>query len=309
MEQTIEVKNRDGRLNTKELLKNAKVLLAAGDLSLAKRIFTALIESGEVLGKAYAGLGTVLELEGKVDLAIKAYREAIIYEPTFGSLIAVSDLLMRKSDYKGAIGSLLRASNLTGLAPENLFEIHKQLGTCYVHLEQLNNAEAHYRKAYEINPQSDTLHVNIGTLALKRNDGATALLHFKEATRINSANAGAWTGAGLAHMALNEKAQALENFATALSQDIKEVTALYNLVRCAYELKSFDKARAIIQEYIKNNPVNSNILYSYAGILFHSGLHREAGEECDKLLSFSPEHSGALKIKQMIEDMNTTTLA
>jgi tetratricopeptide (TPR) repeat protein len=304
MEINSEIKNQDGRLNTKELLKNAKLLLAAGDLNLSKRIFTVLIENGEALGKAYAGLGTALELEGKIELAIKAYREAIIYEPTYGSLSALADLLMKKGEYKNAIGSLLRACNLPELPAEGLFDLHKQLGNCYIHLEQLNNAEAHYRKAYEINPNSDVLHVNIGTLALKRNDGATALLHFKEASRINKANAGAWTGIGLAQMALDNKSHALEAFATALETDIREVTALYNLVRCAYELKQFDRARLIIQEYIKNNPVNSNILYSYAGILFHSGMQSEALEECEKLLSFSPEHSGALKIRQMIQGIS-----
>ncbi len=306
MEHSADKTNPQERFDAKDLLRNAKILLAAGDLGLSRKIFTALIERGEMLGRAYAGLGAIFEIENKADLAIKAYREAIIYEPTLGTLAALADLLMKTGDHKGAVGSLLRACNLANLPQEHLFDLHKQLGNCYVHLDQLNNAEAQYRRAYEINANSDSLHVNIGTLALKRNDGATALLHFKEAARLNETNAGAWTGIGLAHLALEEKSEALEAFSSALTRDIREVTALYNLVRCAYELKTFDKARLLLMEYIKHNPVNSNILYSYAGILFHSGLIKEAEDECNKLLSFSPDHAGAIRIKDMIKGRSAT---
>src|SRR6476661_871204 len=73
-----EVFQSNGRLNTDLLIRNAKILLAAGDVALAKNIFRALVESGESLGVAYSGMGGCYELEGKIDLAIKAYREAII---------------------------------------------------------------------------------------------------------------------------------------------------------------------------------------------------------------------------------------
>ncbi len=298
--QGMELYGADGRLNARLLLKNAKVLLAAGDLPLAKNIFRALIESGEMLGTAYSGLGAVLEMEGKADLAIKAYREAIIYEPTYGALLALSELLIKKNDFKSAVGTLLRASHLGALSPDQSFDIQKHLGNCYMHLDQLNNAEAAYRKAFELNSSSDTLHVNIGSLALKRNDAATALLNFKEASRINPGNASAHSGIGLAQMALGDKAKAMEAFSAALEADIHEVQALYNLVRCAYELRTFESAREILAKFIANNPVNSNILYSFAGILFHCGRLQEAGEECDKLLSFNPEHSGAKRIKDLI---------
>ncbi len=291
----------NGKLNADLLIKNAKILLLAGDTQLAKNIFKSLIEAGELLGVAYAGIGAAFEMEGKIELAIKAYREAIIYEPSYGALYALAELLMKQKDYGSAIGTLLRANNLNKISNEQSYEIHKCLGNCYMHMGQLNNAEAHYRKAYEMQPQSDILHVNIGSLALKKGDMATALLHFKEAARINAKNAAAHTGAGLAHLGQGNKQQAHDAFASALQIDIHEATALYNLVKCAYELKKFDVISQTLNEYIKNNPVNSNILYSYAGILFHEKKYKEALEECEKLLSFNENHEGAKKIKTMIE--------
>ncbi|MGE3261282.1 MAG: tetratricopeptide repeat protein [Bacteriovoracia bacterium] len=290
----------NGRLNTSVLVRNAKILLAAGDVILAKNIFRALVEAGESLGVAYSGLGSCYELENKPDLAIKAYREAIIFEPTYGCLYALADLYIKREEYQNAVGTLLRAQNLNRLSSTHLFEIHKSLGSCYMQLSQLNNAEAHYRRAYEINPGSDALHVNIGSLAMKKGDLSTALLHFKEATRINPLNGGAYTGLGLAHIGLGNREPAHEAFANSLRIDIHDVTALYHLVKLAYELKQFETVSELLNKYIQNNTVNSNILYSYAGILYHRMLYREALEECEKLSALKPDHEGAKKMKELI---------
>jgi tetratricopeptide (TPR) repeat protein len=126
---TEDVYQQNGRLNAQLLVRNAKILLAAGDIPLAKNIFRALVESGESLGIAYSGLGGCYELEGKVDLAIKAYREAIIFEPTFGCLFALSELYIKKEDFTAAVGTLLRALNLQKLQGAQAFDIHKGLGS------------------------------------------------------------------------------------------------------------------------------------------------------------------------------------
>jgi len=295
-----EVFQSNGRLNTALLIRNAKILLAAGDVALAKNIFRALVESGESLGVAYSGMGGCYELEGKIDLAIKAYREAIIFEPTYGCLYALAELYIKKEEYQSAAGTFLRALNLSRLAASQVFDIHKSLGSCYMHLGQLNNAEAHYRKGYELNPASDSLHVNIGSLAMKKGDLSTALLHFKEGARINPANASAFTGIGLAQTGLGNKEAAHEAFAQSLNINIHDVTSLYHLVKTAYEIKKFDVVSALLEQYIRHNSVNSNILYSYAGIQYHRGLLKEALEECEKLLSLKPDHEGAKKLRELI---------
>jgi tetratricopeptide (TPR) repeat protein len=295
-----QIYQQNGRLNSTLLIRNAKILLAAGDVPLAKNIFRALVESGECLGVAYAGIGGCYELEGKIELAIKAYREAIIFEPTFGCLFALAELYIKKEEYQNSVGTLLRALNLSKLVQAQVFEIHKSLGSCYMQLGQLNNAEAHYRKAYEVNPASDSLHVNIGSLAMKKGDLSTALLHFKEGARINPRNATAFTGIGLAQTGMGNKEAAHDAFAQSLGIDIHDVTSLYHLVKSAYELKKFDAVASLLRKYIQHNAVNANILYSYAGIQFHRGMLKEALEECEKLLLLKADHEGAKKLKELI---------
>jgi protein O-GlcNAc transferase len=297
---TNDVYQNNGRLNVPVLIRNAKILLASGDVPLAKNIFRALVEAGEALGIAYSGLGSCYELEGKVDLAVKAYREAIIFDPTYGCLMALAELYIKREEYQQAVGTLLRAQNLARISAAQLFEIHKSLGSCYIHLNQLNNAEAHYRKAYDINASSDTLHVNIGSLAMKKSDLSTALLHFKEAARLQPLNGSAFTGIGLAQTGLGHKELAHDAFAQALRIDVHDVTALYQLVKSSYELRKFETVSELLQAYIQNNAVNSNILYSFAGILYHRGMYRQALEESEKLLSLKPDHEGAKKLKELI---------
>jgi tetratricopeptide (TPR) repeat protein len=293
---------QNGRLNVQLLLKNASILLAAGDTKLAKKIFRTLIENGEHLSPAYTGMAIAFEIEQKIDLAIKAYREAIIYEPTIHALCALSELYIKQADYNGAISTLLRAKNLPTLDLAQQFELHKNLGNCYMHLGQLNNAESHYRKAYELDGQSDALHVNIGSLAIKKNDPATALLHFKEAIRLNSANAAAHTGSGLAYLAQNNKEAAHDAFYMALKRNIQDSAALFNLVKCAYELKKFSAAEEMLKAFMASNPININLLFSYAGVLYHQGKLTEAQEQCTRILSLKPDHEGTKKIQQMIQN-------
>lgn len=289
------------KINCETLIKNAKILLAAGDFALAKNIFKSLVERGDMLGVAYSGLGTCLSLENKDELAIRAFREAIIYEPTYGSLYALAELYIKKSEFPNAVGTLLRASNLPKLSKERTLEIHKALGGCYMHMNQLNNAEAHFRNAYEIQPNSDSLHVSIGSLAIKRGDMSTSLLHYKEAARLNPKNTAAFSGIGLAHLGLGQKDLAFDAFVNSLKLEPKSSTALFHLIKCAYDLKRYEPACSILKDYMKSHPVNSNILFSYAGLLFHQGLLKESLEEVEKLTQLNPYHEGAGKLKKLIQ--------
>ncbi len=67
----------------------------------------------------------------------------------------------------------------------------------------------------------------------------------------------------------------------------------YQLVKVAYELRQFETVCELLQAYIANNAVNSNILYSYAGILYHRGCNEKALEECDKLFKLESGSRGS----------------
>lgn len=295
-----EVFREDGRLNVPLLLRNAKILLAAEDYTLAKSIFQTLIEHGEGLGAAYAGLGVCYENDSKLDLAIKAYREAIIYEPSYTSLIALSDLFIRKLDHRAAIATLLRANHLPKIRKKESFEIHKNLGNCYLRINQLDHAEKHYREALALVPASDTLHTNIGCLFFRRGDLASALLHFNQAIVLNATNSRAMTGVGLVHLEKGDKNLALDHFEQAMQCNLGNTQALFQLIACAFATKRFDQPITIVSNYVAHHSYNINVLYSLAGMMYHKKDLVGVQRECRRILELKPDHQGAQKLLEMV---------
>lgn len=295
-EESNDIFQDNGRLNVSFLLRNAKILLAAEDYALAKSIFQSLIEHGESLGTAYAGLGVCYENEGKLELAIKAYREAIIYEPSYTSLIALADLFMRQQDFRSAIATLLRANHLPRMRKKESFEIHKNLGNCYLRLDQLDHAETHYRQARELVSDSPALNVNIGCLYLQKKDPQSALLYFQEALKADSDSSSAYTGMGLAHILKGDLDLAHDCLSKALERKPGNLTALLHLVKCAYAVKKFDNAAKQLSNYIANFPYNINILYSLAGLQYHLRDFAACIQECEKILKLKQDHVGAKRL-------------
>lgn len=294
-----EIFQNNGRLNVSFLLRNAKILLAADDYPLAKSIFQSLIEHGEALGAAYAGLGVCYEKDGKIELAIKAYREAIIYEPSYTSLIALADLFIRRQDFRDAVATLLRANHLPKIRKKESFEIHKNLGNCYLRLEQLDHAENHYRQAKELVPDSPILNVNIGCLYIQKQDISSAVLHFQEALRLDPENSSAITGLGLAYMARGDDMGAHDAFVRAVEKKPSNVTALLYLVRTAYKTAQYGPAATHLSAYIASFPYNINILYSLAGLQYHLRDFAGCAEQCEKILKLKPEHVGSGRLLEL----------
>ncbi len=298
------VYKENGELNATFLLKNTQILLAANDWASAKPIFESLIQHGEYLGAAYAGLGVCLELAGSLDSAVLAYKEAVIYEPSYIPLIALADLLIRKKNNKEAISALLRSSHLPKIKKEELFKIQKLLGNCYLRENLLDHAEKHYKQAYDLCPNSDTIHVSIGCLAIQKKQGNLANQQFNNALKINENNISAHIGLGLTHLMREEKMMAHDSFAHALEIENTTPMALYYLVKCAYELSSYDKAIEMLSQFIVKNPVNSNMLFSLSGLYFHKKDFVNSKKHCLELLRLKPEHEGCRKLLEKLESMN-----
>ncbi len=290
---------KDGRLNTSFLLKNARILLAAKDFELAKSIFNKLIEAGEALGASYAGLGVCFQTDGDVDASIESYREAIIYEPSFTSLIALTDLYCRKSDFKLAIKALLRANHLPKIRKSESFRIHQSLANCYLRIDQFNHAEIHFKHAFDLNSKDDNLNVCLGCFALMKENLPLATVHFQEASRANPNNSKAITGSGYVKYLGSDFDSALEYFSRALEINITNSSALFYLIKTAYKLKAFANVIELTEKFIRNNPVNSSILYALAGMYHHTKQDPQAVELCSQILGLNPEHEAAKNLRQI----------
>lgn len=287
------------------LLENAKILEDNGDMPLARNIFQALVRRGLMIPQGLAGMARTYEKEGLFDRAVRCYQEAIAYSSEYPFYQAMAAIQIRQGNDRDAAQSLLHALGLVNLSDSQKFDLHKSLGNCYTRVSEHDKAEHHYLKAYELGPNSDVLQVNVGSLALQKGDHAAAQKHFERALELNSGNDKAISGLGMVELARRNLAQAHDHFVSSLKLNLGNLSAIFNLVKCAYELKRFDDASMILQRYIGEHPVNTNILYSYAGILFHLGNYAEAMVQAKKILDVNASHSGAKELLERIQAKQT----
>lgn len=283
------------------LLENARLLEESGDYPLARNIYNALVRKGLLIPQGLAGMARTYEKEGDSEKAIRCYQEAIAYSSELPFYQGLAALQIRVGDDEAAAQSILHALGLSDLKDADKFELHKSLGNCYTRMGEYDKAEHHYRKAYELNSQSDVLQVNVGSLALQKADLDSAQKHFQKALELNPNNEKAVSGLGMVHLGRNATDRAHDCFVAALKLNLNNLGAIYNLVKCAYDLKKYGDAAQILKSYIATNPVNTNILYSYAGILFHQGEYRQANDEVTKILESNPNHAGAKELGALIK--------
>jgi type IV pilus assembly protein PilF len=295
----------DGKLNVPFLLQNAELLVMAGDHALAKNIYSTLRASGEKTAVALFGLGRCAQLEGKLEEARALFEESIAYHPTLDSYRQLALLLIELKKDLLAAEVLESALALRELSNELRFELHKAAGNCWARAgrEARNaaNAERHYRNAIEIAPDADEIRTNLGTVCLLTGKASEAKRHFQDAIASNPRNYKALSGMGAASLLEGDKRAAHDFFARSLEIELNDANAVFHLIKCAYELKSYATAARVVEEYIQVAPINANLLYSLAGLQFHLGRMNSARETVEKTLQLAPDHSGARDLKGLLK--------
>lgn len=283
------------------LLSNAKLLEDHGDTALARNIYNALVRKGQLIPQGLFGVARTYEKDGNTEKAIRFYQEAIAYSSEYPFYQAMAALQIRIGEDGEASKTLLHALGIANLSTDQNFELHKSIGNCFTRLNDYPKAEHHYKKAYEFNPDSDLLQVNVGSLALQKGDHDSALTHFQKALELNKNNDRAISGLGMVYMAKGQTQKAHDCFATSLKINVNNLGSLYNLVKCAYELKKFNDAESILKSYVETKNVNTNVRFSYAGILFHRENFTQALNEVKKILESNPDHAGAKELLARIQ--------
>ncbi|MBI2607077.1 MAG: tetratricopeptide repeat protein [Deltaproteobacteria bacterium] len=283
------------------LFESAKVLEENGEHELARTVYRNLAKKGHSIAKALAGIARAYEAERNVNQAVHHYEEAIAYASEVSYYQALAALQIRVGRDAHASETLIRALGAPGLSDLQKFDFHKSLGNCYTRMEDHAKAEHHYLRAYELNSDSDSLQVNVGTLALQKGDAEAARKHFERALELNAKNDRAVSGMGMAEMASGKAQRAHGFFVESLKLNPNNLGTLFNLAKCAYELKKFDEAARLFRGYIDTNPPNTNVLYTYAGILYHQGKYGAAKEEVDRILASNPDHAGARELGELIQ--------
>lgn len=293
--------DQDGKLNVPFIKKNAELLRSAGEYVLAENVYNALLKSGEDTAGALYGLGQSLEGRGKFEAAILKYEESIAYKPDVDVFHKLAALLIKCRRDRYAAEMIERALRLENISDKLRTELHKVCGNCWARLNYNDNARKHYEKALEIDSEADEIRSNLGTLYLNEGKLPAAIQAFREAISANRNNAKAYCGLGCCFLSAGRTKGAYDYFVRSLEMDpsSSNAMAVFNLIKCAYELKLFEPAETMVAKYVQNSPVNANLLYSLAGMQYHLGKNSEAHATAAKILKIKSDHEGAKEILKL----------
>ncbi len=203
-----------------------------------------------------------------------------------------------ESQDKSAIESFKQIQNVDSLESDLRFSYLKAIGNCKTRLGEWQEAAEHYDAALKLVPESDTVHVNLGTLEFQRKNIEISYAHFKKAIEINPTNARAYCGMGLLNIEKNNPAAAEREFAKALDIEPGNIVALLELIQLADQSNQYGKVKVRLVKWLLKEPKNSEVRYLLASCLFKEKDYFAAERELDFILRTNPQYSKATKLKK-----------
>jgi tetratricopeptide (TPR) repeat protein len=294
----------NGHLNTPFLLKNAEVLLQAGETKLAARIYQTLLQNREHLGRAHEGLGDCAAREEKMDLARRAYEEAIAYDPTTPVLLKLAKIYDAQGQYASAGETYERALLNSTLLGREKAKLHLKASQTWRKLKERSKSRSHLLQAIALSTaQSEKSEIlaQLGEFHRELGEIEEARHFFEESLALVSTQISSLNGLGYIHLSRGEQVLAQEYFERSLAQNIQQPSILVDLVRAAYQTRRYAPAAVLLKDYIDQSPFNAHLLYSLAGLYFHLGSDEHCAEVLEKIFELSPQFETARGLKSRLE--------
>lgn len=293
----------DGRLNVELLLRNAKILLDGGEFRLARGVLYRLLSQGDQLNQVHRVLAQTFSAEKRFEEASNHLEQSIAFGPTLETYLELVNSLENQKRLREAAKALERALHLKGLDASIQGELLQRTASYTFTLGDLSAAKAHLERALKLLPGSDQIRVDLGNIYLVEKDTLFARRYFLEAIALNSKNAEAWAGVGHCAREAKDLRSAFDAYTKSLELQIANPTALFELVKIAYELKSFATAARLVEKYVDSSTLNLHLLFCLAGLQFHLGRLNEVTRTCRRILEMNPNHGGA---KDLLSRANGT---
>jgi tetratricopeptide (TPR) repeat protein len=280
------------------LMKNADILIAAGDYRLATNLLRNVLMRSPQNPEALKRLGITLKSEGRLDEALKCFRGFLKNAPDITTQIVASNMIAetlylaeRDEMALGVYRDILRhvIDN-----KQMLFDIYKNVGNIHVRAGDFDAAEEFYNKAYTLDPKSDVLLVNYGTLEIQRENLEAAVERFRKAVELNAANDRGWVGLAMIHRMMSDFDLAHANLERALDVNPNNRTALRLSVDWGAQDHRFDNPIRRLQAYIADQgSEDAEFCFALAKLFTQVGCLREARIEMERVLALDVGMEGA----------------
>ena len=283
------------------LMKHANVLIKAREHRLALNLLRNVIMRSPDHVEGLLRMGLCIREEGRFDEALKCFRALVKNTRSLEAQILVAETLYMGERDEVALAAYREV--LKNVIPDQtqLFEIYKNIGNIHVRAGDFDSAEEFYNKAYCINPISDVLMINYGTLEIQRENLGEAVERFRKAVELNPENDKAWVGLAIVHKQMGDGELARANTERALDINNGNRTAIRLAVEWSVQAGDFSLSISRLQDYLATECEDAEMSFMLAKIFTQVGRLNEARLELERVLALDPMIDGADSLARVLD--------
>jgi tetratricopeptide (TPR) repeat protein len=279
----------------------AEVLFQHKDYDSLKKIAANILQRDSKQPRAIFYLSKYFEKEQLFASQEKCLEKLLQVELNAKNMFEYANFLYMRGRLEEAIQII--QDNIQAIKTESetdFFDLYRLMGNISLKLSDSDTAEEYYNICLRINPESDVVHSNLGSLHLHKANLAKSIGCYERAVAINSKNAKAWLGLSLCHMAQKDSQLFWGNITNAIECDPYDIKVVQIALDQALADFEYDVAIAAAERYLQKNPFDVSISIRFASLLFQVGQLHKAHLEVTKILSYDAKNEDAKKLYTLI---------
>lgn len=200
--------------------------------------------------------------------------------------------------------ALIEEGDRDGPAYEHLAEVlrtcpdyanaHHLMGVVLSNAGQLEQAQAHYHRAIELEPERALTYVHLGELLAVRGDVRRAVELYRKALELDPRDAVAHNNLGIALAGLGHYEEAAHQMQQAMELDPGLVDSRYNYGLVLAQSGQLEIAETAFREVLRSDPVHIGAHHNLASIYLLRGQAQRAIGELEQVLRQVPHELSAL---------------
>lgn len=211
--------------------------------------------------------------------------------PTAKHLAQLGKYLDQVSLFEEAITVFEQVLLFTHLSDDSRYEIYKQLGNAYLKMNDYESAQENYHKAFTLNSNCPILHINLGTLAIQKNEWFHVQQYFRESLRLDTKQDKGWTGLAIYHQYMGDLDLALANLKKALDLNPSNRVALLLLLNWSKQSDQKPEKISRLIRYLENNQQDFEVSLLLIQIASEMQQYALAWLEASKLVFYEPKNT------------------
>ncbi|PWU14777.1 MAG: O-linked GlcNAc transferase [Bdellovibrio sp.] len=299
---------KDGNLtlasDVERLIKNSDLLANAGDHGLAAILCRQALRYDS---RSVTAIDRLFLLTRSDAERFKLAKTAYELEPNLARGLRLAKILVEKNQLERALELYLQIAAQITEENELVFEIYKDVGNIYVRQRDFDGAEEYYHKAFALNPDSDVLHVNLGTLEIQRSEWGKARDFFREAVGRNVNNDKGWVGLALAHEKLAEVELAFANLENAIEINPANRTAVHMMALWGQKYRRIEPAIQALQEFLSSESFDEELSLALIELFCERQQYKLAQLELERLLLWNPERPELFELERRFREIEVST--